>query len=141
MIVPRRVLHEMNVRLFAKALLASRLAKTVDGPVQRRLYRIKGRSLGQLIRHADDPDVQVGVDRERFPGLLSVRMTGLGALHTHENWMDKRSDLALQPRRDSQRTRRRAGTRQGARKSKGGQRSARRSQGPECRRDGSAPRR
>ena len=72
--------------LWRVATTASKLAKTSCGRNREALYRIKHRAIHQMI---DRGRIIVGVDHERFPGLLSVRSTQdpRMCLHTHENWL------------------------------------------------------
>jgi hypothetical protein len=74
----------MNQNLFAHAATASNLAKIMYGERRERAYAIKHRALRRLV---DRGDVLVGVDHWHSPGLLSIKLPGVGRLHSHENWL------------------------------------------------------
>jgi len=76
---------QCNRRLFDRASTASQLAKSTRGTNRRFLYLVKHRCLLQLIERGD---VHVGVDHDRYPGLLTVGLHRYGGLHTHEAWLD-----------------------------------------------------
>lgn len=91
--VPARTLTDMNRNLFRVAQTASRLAKLLRGRRRERLYEVKNSALRQLLKHACGSHVVVGVDWERYPGLLTVELPGVGALHTHEAWLGMQVDV------------------------------------------------
>ena len=76
--------HRATTSLFARAAIASRLAKGTKGRARQLLYGIKNECLWHLIRRGQ---VLGGVDHVRAPGLLSAHLPGGGKLHTHENWL------------------------------------------------------
>ena len=73
-----------NVHLFKRASTANAIAKITTGHQRRLTYKIKDRALAQLIWPGR---VLVGVDHDRYPGLLSVQLDRRHRLHTHENWL------------------------------------------------------
>ncbi len=77
------VRQENLSRVFMRAKQANALAKCLRRRMQRDLaYRIKNNAIFYLMSRSA---VEVTVDHERYPGLLSVKRGGLGRLHTHES--------------------------------------------------------
>jgi hypothetical protein len=74
---------------FIAASLCNRLAKLARGRTRADMYRLKNKCLRRLIA-ADDRLIDVLVDKDRFPGLLSIRLRIAPklSLHSHENWLD-----------------------------------------------------
>ena len=72
-----------------RAVLCSRLAKLAHGALRDRLYRLKNNNV-RIARDHHPGSLEFDVDRDRFFGLLSVRLRGAPSVcvHTHENWLD-----------------------------------------------------
>ena len=72
-----------------RADLCSRFAKCCRGQTQKKLYRLKNLNIRTALS-CPTSDVEVVVDRDRYFGLLSVRLNGTDGLrvHSHENWID-----------------------------------------------------
>ena len=71
---------QMDRNLMARGRDASRIAKLVYGGTRRKLYDVKNKALAHLI---DRGRAVIGADK----GLLTIRVRGQGALHTHEGWL------------------------------------------------------
>ena len=73
----------------SRAALCSRLAKIARGLVRKKLYRLKNANIRAALRCAPGL-VEIRADRDRYFGLLSVRLDGADGVrvHTHENWID-----------------------------------------------------
>lgn len=72
-----------------RAALCSSLAKLARGSVRKQLYRLKNLNIRAALRCASGL-VEIRADRDRYFGLLSVRLAGADGVrvHTHENWID-----------------------------------------------------
>ena len=72
-----------------RAALCSRLAKLVRGQARKKLYRQKNANIRSASRCSSGL-IEIQADRDRYFGLLSVRIGGPGGIrvHTHENWID-----------------------------------------------------
>ena len=71
---------QMDRNIMARGRQASRIAKLVHGGTRRKLYDVKNKALAHLI---DRGRAVIGADK----GLLTIRVRGQGALHTHEGWL------------------------------------------------------
>ncbi len=74
-----------------RAAICSRLAKIVsDVPLRRKLYRYKHQNIRACLAQSRG-EVEVRADRDRYFGLLSVRLcNGTGVwVHTHQNWINE----------------------------------------------------
>lgn len=91
----------MNEALFARAQRASQLAKISTGRNRTSLYAIKHRALQQLLCFAGPEQVELGSDADFYLGLLSVRVIGRSALHTHEGWLPDPARLGLSKEKDA----------------------------------------
>lgn len=72
-----------------RADLCSRMAKMVGGHTQKKLYRLKDKNIRfAMVNHPSD--LKLSCDRDKYFGLLSVRLMSHGGLrlHTHENWIN-----------------------------------------------------
>lgn len=79
---------QMDRNLMARGRQASRIAKLVHGGNRRKLYAVKNKALAHLIAQGR---ASIGTDK----GLLSIRVRGQGALHTHEGWLEPHLDRDL----------------------------------------------
>lgn len=76
--------------IFSRAQQFNRIAKSARRYGQRQLaYRFKNRCLGHLLSHCSQyayaiPDDIVHDD----PGLILVKLPGMGGLHSHSRWLD-----------------------------------------------------
>ena len=81
---------QMDRNLMERSRAASQVAKLVRGVTRQRLYTVKTKGLAHLIRKGR---AKIAVDHVKCPGLLSIRVRGQGALHTHEGWLKPHLDL------------------------------------------------
>lgn len=73
-----------------RAALCSRMAKLASGYTRRKLYRLKNANIRAALRCSPGL-VEIRADRDRYFGLLSVRLNGADGVrvHTHENWINE----------------------------------------------------
>ena len=76
--------------IFARARLFNRIARSARRPWQRQLaYQCKARCLGHLLKHCPQHAYAIRDDVvHNDPGLMLVKMPGLGGLHSHRRWLD-----------------------------------------------------